>query len=193
MHRHRVRSDSVYQCVRSATQLTRTAFTTTSITYQASTYNDAIPASSSLSVSVVITAGKSTLDRTEVLRDVRAYFTIDTFRERHHLDGKHDQYHQYELSVVDIAIAPDHRYADDRHLGRVGVRHRGRYDFRVVITVKNISSATLNTIVANPTPPTPTKTGTFALLASCSSRHQPQPVSTSPPVRRHDEPIPAPR
>src|SRR5262249_48770018 len=60
------------------TNWTRTAYSTTSITYQAATWNDAIPSGSTLAFSVVMTAGKSTQDRTETLRDIRGYFTTDT-------------------------------------------------------------------------------------------------------------------
>ncbi|HZF18711.1 MAG TPA: hypothetical protein VE008_03295 [Burkholderiales bacterium] len=149
---------------------TRTAFTTTSITYQASTYNDAIPASSSLSVSVVITAGKSTLDRTEVLRDVRAYFTIDTnFANGITSTGNttnttNTNFPSWILQSLQITAMQ----TTDTSGVSVSAIAAGT-TFRVVITVKNISSATLNTIVANPTPPTPTKTGTFGGSSpSCS-------------------------
>src|SRR5207244_10323654 len=57
---------------------TRTAFSTSSVTYTANTWADSIPSGSSLSFSLVVTAGKSTQDRTETLRDARASYTTDT-------------------------------------------------------------------------------------------------------------------
>jgi hypothetical protein len=152
---------------------TRTAFSTTSITYQAATWNDAIPVGTPLSVSVVMTAGKSTLDRTETLRDVRAYFTTDTnFANGISQTGSVTATAPGSWILQSLQITG--MQTTDTSGASVSAIAAGT-TFRVVITVKNISSATLNTIVANPTPPTPTKTGTFGGSSpSCSL------TSTSP-------------
>ena len=155
---------------------TRTAFSTTSVTYQASTWNDAIPVSSSLSVSVVITAGKSTQDRTEVLRDVRAYFTVDTnfangiTQTGSATDSSGTNWPSWVLQSLQITGFQ----TTDTSGNPVSAIAAGS-TFRVVITVKNISSATQNGIVANPSPPNVAKTGSFGGSSpSCSL------TSTSP-------------
>jgi hypothetical protein len=147
----------------------------TSITYQASTWNDAIPASSSLSVSVAITAGKSTQDRTEVLRDVRAYFTTDTnFANGISSTGNttvttNTNWPSWILQSLQVTGIQ----TTDTSGNPVSAVAAGT-TFRVVITVKNISSATLSGIIANPSPPTATTSVGFGTSPSCSL------TSTSP-------------
>jgi len=149
---------------------TRTAFTTTSITYQAATYADAISASAS--VSVVVTAGKSTLDRTETLRDVRAYFTTDNnFANGITQSGSTTLSSQGSWVLQSLQITSIQ--TTDTSGVSVSAIAAGT-TFRIVITVKNISAATLNTIVANPTPPTAATSGGFGTSPSCSL------TSTSP-------------
>jgi len=140
---------------------TRTAFTTTSITYQANSWNDSILVGTPLSVSVVMTAGKSTQDRTEALRDVRAYYTTDTnfgngITNLSSITTNAPAGISWILQSLQITSIQ----TTDTSGVSVSAIAAGT-TFRVVITVKNISSATQNTIVANPTPPTVTKTGTF--------------------------------
>lgn len=152
---------------------TRTAFSTTSITYQAAAWANAIPVGTPLSVSVVITAGKSTQDRTETLRDVRAYFTTDT----NFANG-------ISQTGTVTATAPGSWILQSLQITGMQTTNTSGTSvsaiaagtsFRVVITIKNISSATQSGIVANPSPPTPTKTGTFGGSSpSCSL------TSTSP-------------
>ncbi len=148
---------------------TRTAFNTTSVTYTAATWNDAIPVGSSLSFSVVVTAGTSTQDRTETLRDARATFTANTNLTKAGTStvSAPGSWILQSLQITgfqttDTSGAPTSAIAAGA-------------TFRIVITVKNISVATLNGIVANPSPPTATKTGTFGGASpSCSL------TSTSP-------------
>src|SRR5689334_13974066 len=138
---------------------TRTAFSTTSVTYQANTWNDAIPTTSSLSVSVVITAGKSTQDRTELLRDVRAYFTIDNnFANGITQTGSTTLSNQGSWALQSLQITG---FQTTDTSGNPIAAIAAGVSFRVVITVKNISVATLSGIVANPSPPAVTRTGSF--------------------------------
>jgi hypothetical protein len=151
---------------------TRTAFSTTSITYQASTWNDAILVGTPLSVSVVVTAGKSTQDRTETLRDVRAYFTTDT-----NFANGISQTGTVTLNTPGSWILQSLQITGfqttDTSGNPVSAIAAGT-TFRAVITVKNISSATLSGIVANPSPPTAATSGGFGTSPSCSL------TSTSP-------------
>ena len=152
---------------------TRTAFSATSITYQAATWNDAIPSGSSLSVSVVLTAGTSSQDRAETLRDVRAYFTTDNnFANGISQSGTNTISSPGSWTLQSLQITGFQ--TTDTSGNPVSAIAAGA-SFRIVITVKNISVATQNGIVANPSPPTATKTGSFSGSSpSCSL------TSTSP-------------
>jgi hypothetical protein len=141
---------------------TRTSFSTTSVTYTANTWADSIPSGSSLSFSVVVTAGKSSQDRTETLRDARASFTTDT-----------DFSNGITNAGTSTIAAPGGTSWILQSLQITGFQTTDTsgtptsaiaagVSFRIVITVKNISVATINAIVANPSPPTATRTGTFS-------------------------------
>jgi len=141
---------------------TRTGFSTTSVTYTAVTWADAIPSGSSLSFSVVVTAGKSTQDRTETLRDARASFTTDTvFSNGITNAGSITTSAPAGTSWILQSLQVTGFQTTDTTGTPVAAIAAGT-SFRIVITVKNISVATLNGIVANPSPPTATRTGTFS-------------------------------
>lgn len=151
---------------------TRTGFSTTSVTYTAATWNDAIPAGSSLSFSVVVTAGKSTQDRTERLRDARANFTTDT-NFANGITNSGSSTITAPGSWVLQSLQITGFQTTDASGNPVSAIAAGA-SFRIVITVKNISAATQNGIVANPSPPTATTSGGFGASPSCSL------LSTSP-------------
>jgi hypothetical protein len=141
---------------------TRTGFSTTSVTYTAATWADAIPSGSSLSFSVVVTAGKSTQDRTETLRDARASYTTDTtFTNGITNAGSVTTTAPAGTSWILQSLQITGFQTTDTSGVATSAIAAG-ISFRIVITVKNISVATLNGIVANPSPPTATRTGTFS-------------------------------
>jgi hypothetical protein len=153
---------------------TRTAFSTTSVTYTAATWADAIPSGSSLSFSVVVTAGKSSLDRTETLRDARANFTTDTvFSNGITNAGSVTTTAPAGTSWILQSLQITGIQTTDTSGTAVSAIAAG-ISFRIVITVKNISVATQNGIVANPSPPTATTGAWSGALPSCSL------TSTSP-------------
>ncbi len=154
---------------------TRTSFSTTSVTYTAATWADAIPSGSSLSFSVVVTAGKSSQDRTETLRDARASFTTDTdFSNGISNAGSSTISAPAGTSWILQSLQITGFQTTDTSGTPTSAIAAG-VSFRIVITVKNISIATQNGIVANPSPPTATKTGSFGGSSpSCSL------LSTSP-------------
>ncbi len=153
---------------------TRTSFSTTSVTYTANTWADSMPSGSSLSFSVVVTAGKSTQDRTETLRDARASFTTDTdFSNGITNAGSITIIAPAGTSWILQSLQITGFQTTDTSGTPVSAIAAGA-TFRIVITVKNISVATLNGIVANPTPPTATTSGGFGASPSCSL------TSTSP-------------
>jgi hypothetical protein len=151
---------------------TRTSFSTTSVTYTAATWADSIPSGSSLSFSVVVTAGKSTQDRTETLRDVRASFTTDTT-----FSNGISNAGTYTATAPGSWILQSLQITSIQTTNTSGVAVSAiaaGISFRIVITVKNISVATQNTIVANPSPPTATTSPGFGTSPGCSL------TSTSP-------------
>jgi len=151
---------------------TRTAFSTTSVSYTAATWADAIPSGSSLSFSVVVTVGISTQDRTETLRDMRAYFTTDTnFANGISQAGTVTTNNPGSWVLKSLQITGFQ--TTDTSGSPVAAIASGT-GFRIVITVKNISSATQNGIVANPSPPTATTSPGFGTPPGCSL------TSTSP-------------
>jgi len=135
---------------------TRTAFSTTSVTYTATTWAASIPSGSSLSFSVVVTAGKSTQDRTETLRDARATFTANTSLNKAGTNTVSAPGSWILQSLQITGFQTTDTSGTPTSAIAAGV------SFRIVITVKNISVATINGIVANPSPPTATRTGTFS-------------------------------
>jgi hypothetical protein len=153
---------------------TRSSFSTTSITYTANTWADSIVSGSSLSFSVVMNVGKSTQDRTETLRDVRAYYTTDT----NFADGITNLTSITTTAPAGISwilqsLQITGFQTTDTSGTAVSAIAAGT-TFRIVITVKNISVATQSGIVANPSPPTATLSGGFGPSPGCSL------LSTSP-------------
>jgi hypothetical protein len=144
---------------------TRTSFSTTSVTYTANTWADAIlapPSPNSLSFSVVVTAGKSTQDRTETLRDARASYTTDTtFSNGITNAGSVTTSAPAGTSWILQSLQITGFQTTDTSGVPTSAIAAG-VSFRIVITVKNISVATINGIVANLSPPAATRTGTFS-------------------------------
>ena len=149
---------------------TRTAFSTTSVTYTAATWADAIPSGSSLSFSVVVTAGKSTQDRTETLRDARATFTANTNLTKAGTSTisapAGTSWILQSLQITGFQTTDTSGVATSAIAAGIS--------FRIVITLKNISVATLNGIVANPVTPAAATSPGFGASPSCSL------TSTSP-------------
>jgi hypothetical protein len=149
---------------------TRTGFSTTSVTYTAATWADAIPSGSSLSFSVVVTAGKSTQDRTETLRDARASFTTDTvFAGGITNAGSVTTTAPAGTSWIlqSLQITGFQTTTSPPPGASVSAIAAGA-SFGIVITVKNISVAALTTIVANPSPPTAAMSVGFGATPVCT-------------------------
>ncbi len=153
---------------------TRTGFNTTSVTYTAATWADSIPAGSSLSFSVVVTAGKSTQDRTETLRDARASYTTDTDFSNGIKNAGTSTINTPGSWILQSLQITGFQTTDTSGVPTSAIAAGAT--FRIVITVKNISVATLNGIVANPSPPTATTSVGFGASPNCSA----PPPTTSP-------------
>lgn len=147
---------------------TRTGFSTTSVTYTAATWADAIPSGSSLSFSVVVTAGKSTQDRTETLRDARASYTVDTvFAGGITNAGTSTINTPGSWILQSLQITGFQTTVSPPPGASVSAIAAGA-SFGIVITVKNISVATQNGIVANLSPPAAAMSVGFGATPVCN-------------------------
>jgi len=173
--RFRINSGSTFNAATAAPAgWTRTAFSTTSVTFQATDWTTSILANSSMAFTLQLNLRTTSPDVTENLRDARATFTLDTnFGNGITSNG-----------TVTTGTAPGSwtlkslqitSFQTQDTSGTPVSAIAAGSSFRVVITVKNISNATQSNIVANPTPPTQTRTGTWSSpLTNCSL------TSTSP-------------
>ena len=138
---------------------TRTAFSTTSVTFRATSWANSIVPGGALDFTLALNAGTSTQDRNETLRDARASFTLDNnFADGIVRDGRVTANNPGSWTLKSLLISSFQ--TTDTSGTPVSAIAAGT-SFRLVITVRNISTATQNGIVANPSPPTATKTGTW--------------------------------
>lgn len=148
---------------------TLTARTTTTATFRASSWANAIAAGTSKSFTVVVLMRTTTADVNDKLRDVRAYYTTTTTGTFVNLTSitstiaatpapptQPSVQGQWKLvsllvtmQITDLAGAPITTIAAGN-------------SFKLVMTVTNKSSAIQNGITANPNPPAQTTTGTTA-------------------------------
>lgn len=160
---------------------TRTWFNSTSVTFRANSWADAIVSGSALDFTLVLNAGKSNQDRNETLRDARASFTLDTdFANGISRTGRATVNTPGSWTLKSLAITS---FQTTDASGNPVSGIAAGTSFRLVITVRNISTATQSGIVANPSPPTATKTGTWTPGAwpNCSlTGTSPSPLNLAP-------------
>ena len=140
---------------------TRSAFSATSVTFLASSWANAIPLGGpTVDFTLVLSAGTSTQDRTETLRDARASFTLDTnFSNGIARTGRTTLNTPGSWTLKSLRIT-SFQTMDAAGVAPVSAIAAGT-SFRLVITVMNISTVTQSGIVSNPSPPTATKIGTW--------------------------------
>jgi hypothetical protein len=138
---------------------TRTSFSTTQVIFTATDWTLAIQTGSSLSFSVDILMRTTTADaNSETLRDGRGSFTTDTVFSNGitnagtQTDSAIGSWQLRSLQVTSFQIT-------DLTNNPVSTILAGQ-GFKLVMTVKNVSSAIQSTIVSQTSPPTATKTGT---------------------------------
>jgi len=165
---------------------TRTAFSTTSITFRANTANDAIVCTTagcaagpttSVNFTLNMTAGTSTTDVTQHLRDVRAYFqnatapwppTGSDSRITLNSGASIGSWTLKALRVTGFQITD---------LSGVPISSiTAGTSFKLVMTIRNDSSTTQSTITTNPNPPTAVKTGTVT-QGLTSTVYSPNPLT----------------
>lgn len=160
---------------------TRTAFSSTSVTFRATSWDNSIATGSSLDFTLVLNAGTSTQDRNQTLRDARASFTLDTnFANGISRTGRSTVNSPGSWTLKSLAITSFQ--TTDASGNPVSAIAAGT-SFRLVLTVRNISTATQSGIVASPSPPTMTRTGTWTpgSWPNCSlTGTSPSPLNLAP-------------
>ncbi len=146
---------------------TRTAFSATSVTFKANTFADALGSTAQTptpvqpttgSFALVLVVGTFTVDLSQTLSKTTVRFSANT-----NFGGSHavnctagnclGSWKAMSLQITSFQTT-------DLSGNPVSGTASGN-SFRVVITVKNISTATQNGIVANPSPPTANTVGTW--------------------------------
>jgi hypothetical protein len=158
--RFRINSGSLFNAVTAAPAgWTRTAYSTTSVTFRAAAWADAIPVGANLTFVLVLnirTTGADVIS--ERLRDARASFTTDNnFANGITNAGRvtintPGQWNIRALSITSFQITD---------LAGVPITDIvAGTSFRVVMTIRNNSTATQTAIISNPNPPGTVETGT---------------------------------
>lgn len=161
---------------------TRIAFSTTSVTFRATSWANSIVTDGALDFTLALNAGTSTQDRNETLLDARASFTLDTdFSNGTSRTGRVTNTPGTWGSWTLKSLLISSFQTTDTAGTPVSAIAAG-ISFRLVITVRNISTATQSGIVSNPNPPTATKTGTWtAVTPNCSlTGTSPSPLNLAP-------------
>ena len=135
---------------------TRVLFSTTSVTFRANAWANAIVLGGSLGFTLAMTMRTTTADVNETLRDIRSRFTTTTVPPFTNLGSittaLAGAWTLKSLGITSFQIT-------DLFGTPVSAITAGT-SFRLVMTVRNNSSITQNNIVSNPNPPTAVKTGT---------------------------------
>jgi hypothetical protein len=155
---------------------TRTAFTTTSVTFRANSWANAIAVGGSATFTLVMAMRTSTADVSETLRDMRAYYTTTTtgppFTTLSSLTtNTPGSWTLKSLTITSFQITDTS--------GAVISSLTAGGSFRLVMTIKNNTTVTQNAIASNPNPPTAVKTGTVTqgLTGTVTS---PSPLNLAP-------------
>ena len=177
---------------------TRTAFSATSVTFRVNSWSNAIDtpagggkscvtgqgAVTSVAFNLVLVMRTTTADITETLRDARASYTLDTnFTNGIARTGRVTNNNPGPWTLRALQITSFQ--TTDLSNNPISAIYAGT-SFRLVITLKNISSATQNGITASPTPPTTaapgSKTGTWGGGSpNCSlTGTSPSPLNVAP-------------
>ena len=161
---------------------TRIAFSTTSVTFRATSWANSIVTGGALDFTLALNAGTSTQDRNETLLDARASFTLDTdfsngISRTGRVTNTPGTWGSWTLKSLLISS-----FQTTDTAGTPVSAIAAGISFRLVITVRNISTATQSGIVSDPSPPTATKTGTWTpVTPNCSlTGTSPSPLNLAP-------------
>ncbi|HEX3096708.1 MAG TPA: hypothetical protein VHQ02_03260 [Usitatibacter sp.] len=134
----------------------RTAFTTTSVTFQATSWANAIPSGGSAAFAISIIMRSSTQDVSETLRDIRSSFTTTTTGPPFTSLGTSTVSNPGGWTLRSYGVTFQ---LTDLSGNPITALAAGT-SFRLVMTVTNLTTVTQNGITASPNPPTAVKTGT---------------------------------
>lgn len=177
--RFRIRNGSTFSNTTAApTGWTRTAYSTTSVTFRATSWANSIVTGSSLGFTLVLVMRTTTADVNETLRDARASYTLDTNFSNGITRAGRTTINTPGLWTLKSLLITSFQTLDPTCTSPVSTILSGT-NFCLRMTVQNISSATLNSIIANPNPPTATKTGTVT-QSLVSTTYNPNPLTLAP-------------
>ena len=153
-------------------------FSATSLTFRANDWTTAIVPGSALSFDLVLVMRTTSPDVTETLRDARASFTLDTtFSNGITRSGRVTMNNPGSWALKSLQVT-SFQTVDTVTLLPVSTIIAGQ-SFRLVMTVRNISSATQTSIITSPNPPTTIKTGTVT-QGLTSTVYSPNPLTLAP-------------
>lgn len=136
---------------------TRTAYSTTSVTFRASSWANAIAVGGSASFPLVITMRSANSNANDRLQDILARFTNTTTGPPFTQRGTATANNAGGWTLMSLAITA---FQITDTLGAPVSAINAGSSFRLVMTVRNNSTSAKNGVVANPNPPTAVKTGT---------------------------------
>lgn len=157
---------------------TRTVYSATSVTFQASDWTTAIASGSALSFDLVLVMRTTSADVSETLRDTRASFTLDTnFANGIARSGRVTLNNQGSWRLKSLQVT-SFQTVDITTGLPVSTIIAGQ-SFRLVMTVRNISSATQTNIITAPNPPATIETGVVT-QGLTSTVYNPNPLTLVP-------------
>lgn len=155
---------------------TRTAYSTTSVTFQSANWATAITTGAFLDFTLVLVMRSTTADISETLRDARARYTTTTsgppFTRLASLTVNNPG--SWVLKSLNAVF----QIVDAVSGSAITAVQSGK-SFKLIMTVTNRSTATQSSIISNPNPPTPTKTGTVTQVLT-STIYSPNPLTLAP-------------
>lgn len=173
--RFRLNSGTVFSSTTAAPAgWTRTAYSTTSVTLRANDWTTAIPAGSSLNFSIVMVMRTTTADVSDTLRDTRARFTTDTnFPNGITFAGSVTRsVAAWTLKALQVTSFQTVDVTTGLPISTIIAGQ----SFRLVMTVRNISSTSQSNIISSPNPPTTIETGTVTQVLT-STVYSPNPLT----------------
>ena len=159
---------------------TRIAFSSTSVTFQASDWTTSIVPGSALSFDLVLGMRTTSADVNETLLDARAGFTLDTnFANGISRSGRVTTNNPGSWTLKSLQVTSFQTV--DITTGLPVSTIIAGTSFRLVMTVRNISSATQSSIISASNPPTAIKTG-IVTQGLTSTVYSPNPLTLAPGV-----------
>lgn len=136
---------------------TRSAFSTTSVTFLANSWANAIAVGGSANFSLVLAMLSTTTDQSQTLASVRATYTTTTTGPPFKSSGRATINNPGSWTLKSLAITS---FQITDTLGNPITALLAGSSFRLVMTVQNFSTVTQSGIISSPNPPTAVKTGT---------------------------------